>query len=184
MFKKLTAIIIFITINNFAQTTYTTVPKFPTQNDTIVIEFDVTNATHPNKIAGYYEQVYAHTGVALQIDEGTPNQWQNVIGSWGSASQPMLTRIATNIYTITIANPRKYYNVTDASKKITELDFVLRSSDGSKQTENIYIPLYETGIKVVLNSPKLSTNFGDPARSPIFIDENAGLSISAATSEL
>jgi 1,4-alpha-glucan branching enzyme len=176
--------LIFLCTQIFGQTVVTTTPQFPTQKDSIVLEFDVTNATHQNKIAGYTGQVYAHTGVTISTNNGTPARWQNVIGTWGSSSQPKLTRISTNIYSITISNPRSFYNVTDASKKITELCFVLRSSDNSKQTEDIFITLYESGIAVVINSPQVNTSFGDPARSPIFIDENATLSISFSTSEL
>jgi len=176
--------LIFICTQLLGQTVVTTTPQFPTQNDSIVLQFDVTNATHQNKIAGYTGQVYAHTGVTISTNNGTPVRWQNVIGTWGSSSQPQLIRVATNIYSITISNPRLFYNVTDASKEITELCFVLRSSDNSKQTEDIFVPLYSAGMSIVINSPQVNTSFGNPARSPIFIDENATLPISVATSEI
>jgi len=176
---------LFFCINVFPQTTFTTNPKYPTQTDTITITFDVTNATHVNKIAGYTGDVYAHTGVTLQTGNGTPIRWQNVIGSWGNNNvQPKLTRTGANTYLITIRNPRNYYNVTDPNTKITELCFVLRSSDGSKQTEDIFVPLYEPGIFIVINSPKVNTNFEDPARSPVFVNENGTIPISITTSEI
>jgi 1,4-alpha-glucan branching enzyme len=176
--------LVFLCAQLLGQTIVTTTPQFPTQNDSIVLQFDVTNATHQNKIAGYTGQVYAHTGVTISTNNGTPVRWQNVIGSWGSASQPQPTRVATNIYSITISNPRSFYNVTDASKEITELCFVLRNSDGSKQTEDIFVTLFDAGMSIVINSPQVNTSFGDPARSPIFIDENATLPISVVTSEI
>lgn len=168
-----------------AQTTFITTPKFPVQTDSIVISFDVTNSTHPNKIAGYTGQVYAHTGVTTQTGSGSPQTWQNVIGTWGDNTlQPKLARIGTNAYIITINNPRRYYGVTDPTKKIVALNFVLRSSDGNMQTEDISVPIYSTGIALVLNSPRVNISYGDPMRSPVFIDKTGSLQISASTSEL
>ena len=169
----------------YSQTTFTTDPEFPTQTDSIVITFDVTNATHANKIAGYTGQVYAHTGVTTVTNNGSPQNWQNVIGNWGdNSTQPKLNSIGLNIYQIIINNPRHFYNVTNALQKITGLCFVLRSADGSKQSEDVFIPIYSSGIKVVLTTPFVNTNFGDPLRSPIFISSGETIPISATTSEL
>jgi 1,4-alpha-glucan branching enzyme len=168
-----------------AQTTFTTIPKYPTQTDSIVIAFDVTNATHPNKIAGYTGQAYAHTGVTIVTNNGTPQRWQDVIGTWGdNNSQPKLTFVGYNLFQITINNPRKFYNVTNPSQQITELCFVIRSSDGTKQTEDIFVPIYPSGISIVINSPKVSLDFGDPLRSPIFNTQGSTIPISVSTSEV
>ncbi|MGK9475576.1 alpha-amylase family glycosyl hydrolase [Melioribacter sp. OK-6-Me] len=161
-------------------TQFYTIPQYPIQTDTITITFDVTNATHQNKIAGYQGDVYAHTGVTLRDNKGNVTAWQNVIGNWGNNSvQPKLTRITENVYRITIENPRKFYNVSNPSVDITQLCFVLRSSDGSKQTEDIFVPIYDPGITVVLKSPQAANYFGDPMRSPYFIADNKQVQISA-----
>ncbi len=169
----------------FSQTLFTTVPQYPTQTDTITITFDVTNATHQNKIAGYQGDVYAHTGVTLRDNNGKVTAWQNVIGNWGNNSvQPKLNRIAENVYRITIENPRKFYNVSNSSLDIIQLCFVLRSSDGSKQTEDIFVPIYDPGITVVVKSPKVDNYFGDPMRSPYFTINNQSVLISAKTAAI
>ena len=179
-----------ISIN--AQTTFTTVPQFPTQTDSVVITFDVTNATHPNKIAGYFGNVYAHTGVTLVTNSGAPQRWQNVKGTWppptGANGALPVQNIGLNKYQLTIVNPRTTYltstQQTNPALKITELDFVLRSADGSKQTEDIFVPIYSTGISVILNSPTVNTSFGDPSRSPVFVSAGGTVLISVSTSEL
>ena len=168
-----------------AQTTFTTNPKYPTQTDSIVITFDITNATHPNKIAGYTGQAYAHTGVTIVTNNGTPQRWQNVIGTWGDNNvQPKLTFVGYNLFQITINNPRKFYNVTNPAQQITELCFVIRSSDSNQQTEDIFVPLYPPGISIIINSPKVSLDFGDPLRSPVFISKGSTIPISVSTSEI
>ncbi|MEW6195213.1 MAG: alpha-amylase family glycosyl hydrolase [Bacteroidota bacterium] len=170
---------IFISTLTFAQTVVTTVPTYPTETDNIILTFDVTDATHANKIAGYTGDVYAHTGATTQA-----GRWQHVIGSWGNNSvQPKLTRTGTNIYQLVIDNPRTYYSVSP-TEKITELCLVLRSSDGSKQTEDLFVAVYEPGLSLVLNTPTVNNNFGDLLRSPVFVSQGDSLDISAETVEL
>jgi 1,4-alpha-glucan branching enzyme len=175
-------LLIFFSIQLSAQTKVTLSPTFPTQTDKITITFDVTNATHQNKIAGYTGTVYAHTGVYFNNDKSS---WQKVIGSWGNnTTQPQLTWVATNKYQLTIDNPRNFYSVTDASQKITQLCFVLRSSDGTKQTEDIFVSLYSGGLSVIVNSPAVSNSFGDLLRSPVFTSAGGTVLISVTISEV
>ena len=178
--KKIFIALLIIYNLSFAQTKFTTYPEYPTETDSIVIIFDVTYATHQNKIAGYTGDVYAHTGVTLKYQNGSVSSWQNVISTWNdNTKQPKLTRLGKDLYQIVINNPRKFYNVTNPSVKIIQLCFVLRSSDGQKQTEDIFVPLYEKGISVVLKNPNVSLSFGDPLRSPYFVDEESKVNIYA-----
>ncbi|MEW6701373.1 MAG: alpha-amylase family glycosyl hydrolase [Bacteroidota bacterium] len=182
---RLITLLLFFSVTIFAQTIVTTTPEYPAQTDQITITFDVTNASHPKKIAGYSGNVYAHTGVTIVTNNGTPVRWQKVIGNWGdNAIQPQLTYVSTNIWKITINNPRTFYNVTDPAQRITELNFVLRSSDGSKQTEDIFIPLYLPGISVVFNKPAVNVSFGDPMRSPVFVSQGGKVDISVTAAEV
>ncbi len=178
-------LLFLISINLLAQTKVTTNPVYPTQTDKITITFDVTKQTDSRTLVGYSGNVYAHTGVTLSSNGGAPAKWQKVIGSWGNNStQPPLISIGSNKYQITIDNPRNLYSVTDASQKITELCFVLRSSDGSKQTEDVFVPLYSGGISIILNSPMVTNYYGDPLRSPVFTSAGSTVSISVSTSEV
>ena len=166
-------------IDEFAQTTFTTNPQFPSQTDAITITFDITHQTDSRTLVGYTGDVYAHTGVYVNNDNST---WKYVKGTWGdNSTQPKLTRVSSNVYSIVINNPRNFYGV-GPSDNITTLNFVLRSADKTKQTEDIHVPIYNSAISLVLNSPKITSNYGDPMRSPYFISPGSTLPISATSS--
>ena len=177
-----TVLFFLSTLNLFAQTTFETSPQFPTQTDNITIEFDVTKQTDSRTLVGYTGNVFAHTGVYFNNDRAS---WKNVIGNWGNNSvQPQLTSLGSNKYKIVIDNPRNFYNVANESQVITTLNFVLRSSDGTKQTEDIFVPIYSSGISIVFNSPQVNVSFGDPMRSPVFVSAGGSIPISVSTAEV
>lgn len=154
----------------------TTIPQYPTQNDSIVIFLDTTQPG-AEELLNYTGTLYAHTGVNTNI-----GNWQHVIGSWGNNStQPSLTRLGLNLYKLTIGHPRQFYSVTNPSENITALACVFRSADGTKQTRpDIFINLYLPGITVIVNSPSISNNYGDPLRSPSFasLDDTVHIEVS------
>jgi len=124
----------------------TTSPAVPTANDAIT----VTLTTTGTGLDGYTGDIYAHTGVTVDGD-----QWQNVIGNWAdNANNPKLTKINTTTYELVITpDVYTFYGVA-TNKSITELDFVFRSSDASKQTKpDIFIEIFEAGLNVVLTNP-------------------------------
>ncbi len=166
--------IIFVLFSglSFAQIVITQ-PEFPTQNDSIVITFD---ATQPGaeELLNYSGTVYAHTGVNTNVGD-----WQHVIGDWGQTNQPALIRLGTNLYQLTVGYPRQFYGLTNPSEHILELAIVFRSSDGNLQTRpDIFIPIYEPGLNIVINNPKVNNDFGDPLRSPAFLEQDSSLNIS------
>ncbi len=175
---KFTLVIIFVIISfGFAYSQIvTTVPQFPTENDSITIYFDATQ-TGASELLNYTGTLYTHTGVTTNL--GT---WLHVKGEWGNnQTQPALTRDSANHYKLVIGYPRKYYEITDSSEHITALDFVFRSSDGSQQTRpDIFVMLYKPGINITLNSPHLPPQFGDPLRAPIFVNDSDTFNISAS----
>jgi hypothetical protein len=62
--------------------------------------------------------------------------------------QPKLTRTGTNTYQLTISpSIRQFYNVPP-EVKITQMCFVFRSADGSKQTEDIFYNVYEQDLRL------------------------------------
>ena len=134
----------------FAQA-FTTIPEFPTENDRIEIIFNISEMTNTS-LLGYTGTLYTHTGVNTNL--GT---WKYVIESWGNNStQPSLTRIGTDQYKLIIENPREYYGISNSLEHITSLNFVLRSSDSQKKTEDLFIPLYEEGFSIkLLNSESI-----------------------------
>lgn len=124
-------------------------PILPTATDAVVVTFDATQASRTD-LLNYTGDVYAHAGVKI---EGS-DDWQYVIGSWGNnTTQPKLTRTGANTYTLSISpSIREFYGVP-AETKITRLCFVFRSSDGSKQTEDIFYDVYEQGLNVSITNP-------------------------------
>ena len=168
---------IFFTTALVAQTTFTTSPQYPTETDQITITFDITHQT--KTLVGYTGIVYTHTGVYINNDNSS---WKYVIESWGNNStQPQLTYVSPNVYRIVINNPRNFYGITSSSEKITTLNFVLRSADATKQTDDIHVPLYNAGISIVLNSPTVNLSYGDPMRSPVFVSAGSTLPINIST---
>ncbi len=154
--KNIFTIIISLVASTLFAQKFTTTPEFPTETDNIEIIFDIAQMSQ-NDLLGYTGTLYAHTGVYTNTN---PNDWQHVIGTWGNnTTQPSLTRISNNKYKIIINNPRTFYNLTNATEKITSLNFVLRSATGDKQTEDLSIPIYAAGINIKLLEPATSLFF-------------------------
>ncbi len=177
--KILLLALTFFTIEIFSQVV-TTVPEYPTQNDSITIYFD---ATQPGaeELLNYAGTVYAHTGLNTNLGD-----WQHVIGDWGNnTNQPALTRDDANHYHLTIGYPRQFYSVSNPSEQILSLNFVFRSADATRQTRpDIFIDLYTPGINLVINSPVVENSYNDPLRSPVFAGENDTVNISVSAVEL
>jgi 1,4-alpha-glucan branching enzyme len=147
-------------------------PEFPTETDSIVITFNATQASN-TALVGYTGILYTHTGVTTQIGTGAETKWQHVIGTWGDNTvQPSLTRISTNVYKLVIDNPRTFYGITNSLEHITELCFVFRSADGTKQSEDLFIKIYEKGLNVKIV---------EPAQLPTYPLEGEKLNLVAVT---
>jgi glycosidase len=163
----------------YGQVVYT-LPEFPTENDSIIVYLD---ATQPGaeELLNYTGTVYTHTGVNTNL--GT---WQHVIGDWANnQNQPALIRDSANHYHLTIGFPRQFYNVTNSSEQILELALVFRSANASQQTRpDIFIDIYEPGITVVVNSPIVNLQFGDPLRSPAFASQDDTIDVDLTAAEI
>jgi 1,4-alpha-glucan branching enzyme len=150
--RKLLLVLISLVFAFGANSQITTSPALPTASDEVVITFDASSSN----LAGYTGDVYAHTGVKV---EGN-TQWQYVIGSWGNnTTQPKLTRVATNKYTLTITpSVRAFYEVP-ADKKILQMCFVFRASNNSPQSEDLFVNVVEEGLTVQINAPSQDRPF-------------------------
>jgi len=163
LYKTFYLILLFVS-SIFSQV-ITTEPPFATENDSIIIYFDATQADRTD-LLGYTGDLYTHTGVNTNI-----GNWQHVIGNWGvNTAQPKLTRIETDYYKLVISYPREFYSVTNAGEEILELAFVFRSADASKKTEDIFYTLYEPGLTALFAQPLVDLTYGDSQRSPVFVN--------------
>ncbi len=162
----------------------TTQPFEPTESDSIVIIFD---ATQPGaeELLNYTGTLYAHTGVTVD-SLGTIKNWQYVIGDWANnTNQPVLDRLGTNLYKLTVGYPRTFYSVTNSNEKIIKLSLVFRTSDATKQTRpDIFIDLYVKGINLIFQNPEVDVSYGDPLRSPAFINEGDTVEINVLAVEV
>ncbi|MBK7377519.1 MAG: T9SS type A sorting domain-containing protein [Ignavibacteriales bacterium] len=187
MWTKLSIIFFTLIITNVFSQVIVTIPEYSTENDSITIQFNAQEGD--GGLEGYAGTVYAHTGVITNFSSG-PSDWKHVIGDWGNnTNQPALTRIGTDLYELTIGYPREFYSVTDANEHIQQLAFVFRSADATKTGRDIggadiFADLYEAGLTIVVNNPQVSVLYGDPLRSPYFMNEDDTLNISLTCVEI
>ncbi|WP_167610980.1 alpha-amylase family glycosyl hydrolase [Maribellus sediminis] len=165
MFKQLLPFVFILGLlqSSFAQ--ITTSPEIPVASGPVTLTFNSAESQ-----LGYYTgDLYAHTGVTIE-GEG---RWQYVIESWGNNStQPKLTNKGGGIYELLISpNVYSFYSV-DAGDKITELCFVIRSADASKQTKDLFVTIYDEGLVVDITSPSGSS----------ILEKNQELTFSARSS--
>lgn len=135
---------LFVIFSAFGQ--ITTSPPYPTDTDAVLLTFDATGTP----LESYSGDVYTHTGVLLEGDEN----WHHVIGNWGNnTTQPKLTGIGNHQYTLSVTpSIRDFYDVP-ANEIIRQMAFVFRSADGSKQTVNLYVDVFEAGLSIIITSP-------------------------------
>lgn len=178
---KILQITIFILISSFilSAQVVTSIPTYATANDSIVVIFNA--AEGDGGLQGYAgDDVYAHTGVTIE-GEGA---WKYVIAAWDeNLPKAKLTRQepGSELWELNIGYIYEYYGVP-GGEKITQLCFVFRNSDGSKSGRDIggadiFMDLYEPGITAILLEPEIDLSFGEPERSPVFIDQNDTLKI-------
>jgi hypothetical protein len=145
-------------------------PPMPLSSEPVTITFDATQGS--GGLAGYMDDVYAHTGVITQYSSGG-SDWKYVKTNWGqNTPDTKLTRIGQDLYTLQITpDIRNYYGVP-ANEKILQMAFVFRSGvqvggswlEGKTETGgDIFIDVYEAG---------LSVSFAQPQQFPVIIQIN------------
>jgi glycosidase len=135
----------------------TTNPILPTDADEVVLTFNAVGTALEN----YAGNVYAHTGV---IVEGS-SAWQYVKGTWGNnTTQPMLTKVSANTYTLTITPSIRQFYAVPSDKVIEKMAFVFRSQaqvNGNwiQTSPDIFINVFTPGLSVNISSPESSKPF-------------------------
>lgn len=167
---------ILLTCQLFAQVV-TTVPSIVVQQTgtAITVTFDDSYITALNGNAG---PLYVHTGVITTASTSN-SDWKNVITPWPSSTNSALANTTANTlaqigtttkWTLTIPDINTYYSLT-AGTIVTQLAFVVRTADGSLQSNNLYVPVYQPGLNVKLSSP--TTNTLIPLNTATTITANA-----------
>jgi len=125
----------------------TTAPTQPVASQNVIVTFD---SSQDSRLGSFTGDLYAHTGV---IVEGVTD-WQHVIGSWGeNSSQPKLTNKGNGIYELEITPDINTYYSVPSNEKVVKLAFVFRSSDGSTQTNDLFVDIYPEGLWLVVSTP-------------------------------
>ncbi len=102
-------------------------PVIFTIDDEITITYDATKGSAG--LVGVAE-VFMHTGIITQA--GGPGNWQNVQGNWGQYDPKVLMQNIGNDLHQLVMTPRDFYNI-NAGTEVTQLAFVFRNEDGSKE---------------------------------------------------
>lgn len=144
----------------------TTSPAFPLASGPVTITF---NSAESTKLGAYSSLLYAHTGVKISGSDS----WQHVIGAWGNNStQPQLTYIGGTSYQLLISPDIISYYAVPSTETVTKLCFVFRSADGSKQSEDLFVDVYQSSLAVSITSPASQT----------FFQQNTSTTLSAISS--
>ena len=131
-----------------AMTAQLTSDPTPLQEDSpdVQIYFDAAGT----KLEGINssQKLYAHTGCNLSNGQ----TWVSA-PSWGDNSQKYeLMYVAENKWQLDIGDIRTYYNVTNPNVNVTGLNFVIRTADTTKQTEDLFLEVFDSGLQLQLTS--------------------------------
>ncbi|MDR3652073.1 MAG: alpha-amylase family glycosyl hydrolase [Paludibacter sp.] len=163
MKKNLLFIIFQFLIGFLSAQVVTTSPSIVVQQTgtAITVTFDDSYITALNGNAG---PLYVHTGVITTASTSN-SDWKNVITPWPNGTNSAqanttankLTQVGTTTkWTLTMSDINTYYSLT-AGTIVTQLAFVVRTADGSLQSSNLYVPVYQPGLNVKLATPTTNT---------------------------
>lgn len=147
MFRKIHLLFWLIAVYQFSVAQLTTNPALPIDSKAVTITFDSSKDSRLGLFSG---DLYAHTGVYV----AGSSDWKHVIGNWGdNTKQPKLTNKGNGIYELVISpNINTYYSVL-SSELVTKMNFVFRSADGTKQTNDLFISVYTEDLHVNITTP-------------------------------
>ncbi len=164
MIKKNLFFVIFILLASYLSAqVVTTTPSIVVQQtgSAVTITFDDSYITALNGNAG---PLYVHTGVITTASTSN-SDWKSTITPWPNGTNSALANITANTltqsgtttkWTLTIPDINTYYSLT-AGTIVTQLAFVVRTADGSLQSSNLYVPVYQPGLNVKLATPTTNT---------------------------
>lgn len=146
-------------------------PVFPIENTPVTVYF---NAAFGNGgLLDYSGDVYAHTGVITNLSANLTD-WKYVKTEWGvNTPETKLTRIDSNLYSITIADIRSYFGVPVA-EQVKKIAFVFRS-DAKQPDGNFLEQKNADGSDIMVEVYPLSLNVKilNPSRKEPLVSPNS-----------
>jgi hypothetical protein len=150
--KTLVLLLVFILFSFFSGNgQISTEPALPVTTKKVTIKFD---SSKESRLGYYIGDLYAHTGVIIEGD----NNWQHVIGNWNNNNtQPKLTHLGNGIYELEIEPDISTYYSVPEGQKVLRLAFVFRSADSNRQTNDLFVEVYDEGLVVQITKPSSNT---------------------------
>lgn len=151
-----------------------TVPEFPTAGEEVTLIFDVSKATNPSAagLLNLTDDVYLWSGAGTV---GGAGAFEYQPAGQTNFAQPFtpgkMTSLGNNRWQIKLT-PRSYYGVP-ADKTIDRLGLVLKNGNGSAQTEDFIIRIYDDNLQVAIL---------EPSGSNFFVDANSTIPLRARIS--
>ena len=125
----------------------TTNPKFPVADKRVTLTFD---SKSESRLGYCTEDLYAHTGVGIE----SGSNWQHVIGNWNENNkQPKLTYKGNGVYELDITPDINTFYSVGSNEKVINMSFVFRTATGNKQTNDLFVTVYQSGLNVELQFP-------------------------------
>ena len=115
-------------------------------------------------------EIYAHTGVITSASVSA-SDWKYA-PTWGeNTPKYKMEYVSPDLWKLYIGDIRRYYGVTDPAETITQLAFVFRTADCSKEgkaegDKDIYVNVFQSGLQVSLES-SLSGNIISPLTNTV-----------------
>ncbi|PWJ56984.1 putative secreted protein (Por secretion system target) [Dyadobacter jejuensis] len=151
-------------------------PAFPAANGTVTLTFDLNQATDNrkegllNKTTGLYIWTWGGSDASNKVSEYGP-------AGQTSFNQPFdpgkLTHVSGNTWSITLT-PTQYLGISP-EKKLAWLGVLVKNADGSAQTEDFTIDLFDAA--------KLQVQFRQPLSDQFFVEANESIPIEVVASQ-
>lgn len=117
-------------------------------SDDVIIYFHADQGGGNLKGTASTTSLYAHTGVTAD-----GKQWQYVVADWNTnLSKCQLQYVSEDLWQLYIGDIRQFYGISDSDIDISQLNFVIRNENGSKQTEDLFYDVQPDGFQVSLSS--------------------------------
>lgn len=160
-------VFIFLSLADLKSQTIYSEPALPVQGDAVTIFFNAEGTD----LEDYTGDIYTHSGVHIE----NVGQWQYVIGDWGdNEAQPQLNKLEDNLYEFVITPSIEEFYGVPSSQTVTDIAMVFRSADGSTQTSDLFLSVFQAGLGVSVTHP--------PKDQPI-IQPGEIINISAVSNE-
>ncbi len=146
-------------------------PALPTENDQVVITYN--SALGSGGLAGYTDDIYAHTGV-ITSNSSSGSDWKYVKAGWNeNIPACKLTMVGSDLWELNIEPSIKEYYGVPANETILQMAFVFRNEDGTLvgKTDDggdIYYDVFTSGLNILITIPE---------ESPLIVELNDNIEI-------